>query len=284
MKKKILFLALVFSVLVLSFMLSSCSKGTKGLEFVDINDDECGVKCGEAINETEIVIPKKHDGKKVTTIIKSGFSGCENLKSITIPKTVTKMEMGAFFNCSKLENVYYKGKINQWCNIEFEHSTANPMLYAENFYLKNKEKTELEIGDTDIIRAYAFFGFDNLTSVVIEDSVLAIESSAFAGCINLSSVRLPSNLEYMDKLIFSSCTSLTSITIPSGVTIIHPNAFMGCELTSVAFENTEGWYKAVKEESTSGEAIDVTDSKANASAINIKTHVEFWKRKVDTTK
>ena len=284
MKKKILFLALVFSVLVLSFMLSSCGKGTKGLEFVDINDEECGVKCGEAVNATEIVIPKKHNGKKVTTIIKSGFSNCENLTSITIPKTVTKSEMGAFFKCNKLENVYYKGTIGQWCNIEFEHSTANPMLLAENFYIKGKEATEITVEDTEIIRAYAFFGFDNLETVVIDDSVLTVESSAFAGCPKLSSVRLPSNMEYLNQLVFSSCTSLTSITIPSGVTIIHPNAFMGCELVSVEFENTEGWYKAVKELSTDGEAIDVTDSKANASAINIKTHVEFWKRNIETAK
>lgn len=284
MKKKIIFLTLIFSALVLSFMLSSCGKGTKGLEFVDINDEECGVKCGEAINEAEIVIPKKHDGKKVTTILKNGFMNCENLTTVTIPKTVTKMEMGAFFKCNKLENVNYKGKISQWCNIEFEHSTANPMLLAESFYIKGKEITEITVEDTEIIRAYAFFGFEALKSANITDSVLTIESSAFAGCINLESVRLPSNMEYIDKLVFSSCEKLDTVVIPEGVRKIHPNAFMGCSLKSVEFTNTEGWYKVAKEESTDGEFIDVTDSRENALAINAKTHTEFWKRKFKVVK
>lgn len=284
MKKKILFLTLIFSILVLAFMLSSCNKGTDGLEFIDINDDECGVKCGEAKNEAEIVIPKKHNGKAVTTIFNSAFLGCTELKTIKIPKSITKIEKGAFYKCGNLENVYYGGKINEWCNIEFEHSTANPMLFAESFYIKSKAVTEATIGDTDIIRAYAFFGFDNLSSVYIEDSVLTIESSAFAGCINLESVRLPKSMEYLEMLVFSSCEKLKSIVIPEGTRKIHPNAFIGCSLKSVEFEITDGWYKTIKEDESNGDALVVTDSQENARAINAKTHVEFWKRKFKVAK
>lgn len=275
--KKILFL--LFAICALSLMLVSCNKGTEGLEYVEINDEEYGVKCGEAINESEIVIPSKHNGKRVTTILKSGFAKCENLTSITIPKTVTKMEMGAFLNCDKLENVYYGGKIKSWCNIEFEHSTANPMSVGKNFFIKNKAIAEISVKNTEAIKAYAFFGFENLTKVAIED-VTVIGDSAFAGCINLNEATLPSNLEYVSKLVFSGCAKLNEITIPSSVSTIHPLAFYGCSaLKNVTFENTENWFIASKETDTKGEELIVTDTAQNAKAL-IKSHSEFWIRKI----
>ena len=283
MKKKILFLALIFSVLVLSFMLSSCNNGTDGLEFIDINDDECGVKCGEAKSEEKIVIPKKHNGKAVTTIFNSAFSGCTELKAVEIPKSITKIEKGAFYKCNNLENVYYSRKITEWCNIEFEHSTANPMSVGKSFYAKNTLANEIKLSGIEKIKSYAFFGFECLYKVTIED-VTSIGDNAFAGCINLNSVQLPSNLKYIDKLTFSSCESLKEITIPAGTSIIHPHAFLGCELRSVNFENTKGWYKTTKEEDTKGEDIDVTDGEANAKAIRSKEHIEFWKRKFKVVK
>lgn len=275
--KKILFLAL--AICALAFMLVSCDKGTEGLEFIEINDGEYGVKCGEAVNEGEIVIPSKHDGKIVTTILSSGFLKCEKLTSITIPKSITKIEKGAFYGCDSLESVYYKGKIKGWCNIEFEHSTSNPMSVAKNFYSKNTLANEIKISGTDKINAYAFFGFECLNKVTIKD-VTAIGDSAFAGCSSLSSITLPSGLTSIGKLVFSGCVKLNSLTIPSSVTIIHPLAFYECTgLKSVAFEDNENWFLAKKETDTKGNKVVVTDPAQNAKAL-VKSHAEFWKHRV----
>ncbi len=273
--KKILFL--VLAICALAFMLVSCSKGTEGLEFVEINDEEYGVKCGEAINEGEIIIPKKHDGKAVTTILKSGFAKCENSTSITIPSTVTKMEMGAFLNCDKLENVYYNGTLEKWSSIKFEHSTANPMSLASHFFIKDEELTELSFDNVTEIQAYAFFGFDAVTKISI-NSDASIGENAFAGCSSLSELVLSNKVKYIGKLAFASCINLESVFIPSGVVSIHPLAFYGCkELTDVTFEVTEGWFLATNFADTHGIATDVTDTSKNALSLR-ERGTRYWKR------
>ena len=281
MKKKIFILTLVFAILTLAIFLSSCG-GTDGLEFIDINEDECGVKCGEAVNESEIVIPSKHDGKKVTTIMSSGFYKCENLVSITIPKTVTSIERGAFYDCKNLENVYYKGKVKNWCKIDFAHSSSNPMSEAENFFAKSKKITELKISDIEVIKPYTFFGFDNLTSVKFDDALKSIGENAFAGCKNLSSVTFPSSLEKLDKLCFSNCTSLTEITLPANFYQLHVLAFYESKVQTVTFENTEKWFFTSKDTATKGDKVDVTDSTKNAKELK-KSLSGYWKRVLPTT-
>lgn len=271
--KKILFLML--AICALALMLVSCNKGTEGLEFVEINEEEYGVKCGEAINESEIVIPKKYDGKPVTTILKSGFSKCENLTSITIPKSITKMEIGAFLNCDKLENVYYGGKLDEWCSIEIEHSTANPMNIGKHFFIKGNEITEISITDVAEIKAYAFFSFDMITKISINGAT-TIGENAFAGCSSVCEITL-NGVQAINKLAFSSCTKLENIVIPNSVTLIHPLAFYGCnELDAITFEEIKGWFFASKETDTSGTKIDVSDAGKNAKALT-QTGTDFWK-------
>ena len=282
MKKKIFILTLAFAILTLAVFLSSCSKGTDGLEFIEINENECGVKCGEAKNESEIVIPSKHDGKKVTTIMSSGFYKCDKLVSITIPKTVTSIERGAFYDCKNLENVYYKGKIKNWCLIDFAHSSSNPMSEAKNFFAKGKKITELKISDIEVIKPYTFFGFDNLTSVKFDDTLKSIGENAFAGCTNLSSVTLPSSLEKLDKLCFSNCTSLTEITLPANFSQLHVLAFYESKVQTITFENPEKWFFTNQETATRGDKVDVTDSAQNAKELK-KLLSGYWKKVLPTT-
>ena len=274
--KRIIILAL--TVLAFSLMLISCG-GTKGLEYEKLEDGTYGVKCGEAINEGEIVIPKRHSGKKVTAILKSGFSDCKNLTVVKIPKTITKIETGAFLNCKKLTDAYYGGSIADWCNIDFEHSTSNPMNIAKNFYIDNKAVTEITIKKIDTIKQYAFFGFANLTKVTIGNDVNVIGESAFAGCKGLKEISLPNELSTLSKFVFSGCTGFKSVTVPNSVTTVHPLAFYGClELRDITFENTENWFTTKDENATNGPKHEVTNTKNNAKVLTDVSSY-FWKRK-----
>ena len=85
----------------------------------------------------------------------------------------------------------------------------------------------------------AFYDNDNLTSVVIPDSVTTIGRYAFHDCNKLTSVVIPDNVTTIGNSAFYSCNSLTSVVIPDSVTSIGEYAFLDCSnLTSVVIPDS----------------------------------------------
>ena len=74
----------------------------------------------------------------------------------------------------------------------------------------------------------AFFNEAYLLSVVIPDSVTAIESAAFQGCESLESVVIGDGCQLIGGSAFSDCVALSNITVGSGVTRVDGGAFFGC--------------------------------------------------------
>ena len=199
------------------------------------------------------------------------FNYCSQLTSITIPSTVTSIGEYAFDSCG-LQNVYYGGTIEDWCGIEFKDGSANPMCYATKFYMKKNDDwqkiTEIEIPKcVEKINDYQFYGFNNITSILIPSTVTSIGKSAFECCSSLESITLPfvgaksdgtGSISFwyifgdvptslkkvvitggasIDESAFYKCSSLTEITIPSTVTSIGDWAFASCSnLQTVTFE------------------------------------------------
>lgn len=75
------------------------------------------------------------------------------------------------------------------------------------------------------IGTYNFAYFDNLTSVVIPDTIENIGANAFYQDNNLSEITLPESIKTIGKFAFLSCSNLKNITIPSNVTSIGKGAF-----------------------------------------------------------
>ena len=80
----------------------------------------------------------------------------------------------------------------------------------------------------------AFRNCDNLTGVIIPNSVLNISNCAFAYCDVLVNITIPNSVKSIGNQAFVYCQQLSSIVIPDSVTSIGNAAFMSCEnLTSV---------------------------------------------------
>lgn len=74
----------------------------------------------------------------------------------------------------------------------------------------------------------AFAGRNELTSVVIPDSVTTIDDYAFENCPGLKSVTLGAGLKTIGGHAFENCTALESITLPDSLTDIGKSAFTNC--------------------------------------------------------
>ena len=85
-------------------------------------------------------------------------------------------------------------------------------------------------------------GRENLSSVVIPDSVTSIGDYAFYGCTGLTSIVIGDSVTSIGWRAFWDCTSLTSIVIPDSVTSIGRFAFSGCTgLTDVYITDIDAW-------------------------------------------
>jgi hypothetical protein len=86
-------------------------------------------------------------------------------------------------------------------------------------------------GSVTSLAVLAFALTDNLTGIVIPNTVSAIGEGAFQHCTSLTSVVFENGIRItsIPEGAFYNCRHLTSITIPSTVTSIGDNAFYFCD-------------------------------------------------------
>ena len=147
----------------------------------------------------------------VTSIGRSAFSGCTQLKSVTIPGSVTSIESYTFSGCTQLKWVTISEGVTTIGNNAFSNTGLTSVTIPGSV---------TSIGD-------GAFSDTRLTSVMIPGSVTTIGDNAFSD-IGLTSVTISEGVTTIGNNAFSNNTRLTSVTIPESVTSIGDDAFYGC--------------------------------------------------------
>lgn len=129
----------------------------------------------------ELAIPEKLDGYTVTKIASEAIDTSDGVRTITIPKTVTEIEPGAFYSRSS-DSAFSKFAVDK----------ANPAFTAEDGVLFNKDKTELICCPSDT------------TNLVyhIPNSVVSIRDGAFIDNNDLYHIVIPTSVKHIGEYAF----------------------------------------------------------------------------------
>ena len=173
------------------------------------------------------------------------FNGCDSLKSISIPESVTEIDAGAFGDCSKLENIFVNEN-------NTAYKSVDGILYSKDGktlvrFPINKKIISFTVPDgVTTIDISAFNRSIWLKTVTLPETVTAINDYAFYMCRALKKVNIPDGVKSISDNAFGSCSALESITIPVSVTSIGFHAFMNSSaLTSINFEGTKAQWTAI---------------------------------------
>ena len=191
-------------------------------------------------NLATITIPKS-----VTSIGDEAFIGCRSLTSIIIPEGVTSIKSCTFYNCSSLNTITLPESVTSiGIGAFYNCSSLNTITIPESVTSIGREAfcgctgelfVNCNIPSTSYYEHGAFYK-SNFTKVTIGDKVTSIGDYAFRTCESLTSITIPesSQLTSIGSSAFSGCSSLTTITIPKGVTSIGSSAFVYCSsLTAI---------------------------------------------------
>lgn len=192
--------------------------------------------------DKELIIPEE-----VTELGWNVLTKSQEFESITIPKSLIKIPDSFIERCkTKTINVdehnpkYYTC---DGCLIDKETKTL-VWAYAGNVIPRNDciEKIGISAfyGRDDLesviipstiteIGVDAFCNCSNLEEIEIANSVIKIECGAFLRCKKLSKIILPNKLTTIERCTFAECSNLNSVYIPNSVTIIDSGAFAYCD-------------------------------------------------------
>ncbi len=222
----------------------------------------------------------------------SAFSGCTNLKNVTLNEGLVRIDSNAFVGAGLVGTLTIPGSITniggsafENCEyleeVVFENGTAETITYGDiggNYDLfagcKSLKKATMPNRAT-IIPSMAFDRCSALTEVYLGNAIQTIEGEAFRNCTALKTVAYPSTLKTIQYGAFSGCTNLKDVVLNAGLTTIGANAFANAGLVGTltipgsvtniggnAFENCEYLEEVIFENGTA-ETITYGDASGN---------------------
>ncbi|MBQ8441388.1 MAG: leucine-rich repeat protein [Clostridia bacterium] len=230
--------------------------------FTELDDGTYSIKAKDVNNmPAEVVIPATYNGKEVTVIAGSAFSGCKKLIDIILPDSIISINAKAFSGCGALTSITIPNSVTYVFDYAFDEcwSLTSIAIPSSVTYIS--------------WRAFSYCGFESILSsspaypainnclieastgtlivgcknsiIPTDGSVKGIEAYAFSGCIGLANISIPDGVTNIGNYAFIECNTLRSIIISDSVTSIGESAFKFYgELQAVYYTGTaEGWEK-----------------------------------------
>ncbi len=211
-----------------------CQKeyGSEGLSYTLSSDGTYYTVTGGNCTDVDVVIPSTYEGKPVTCIGSYAFYMYDaDLRSVTMPNSITSIESYAFYWCYELESINLSSNLTDIGNYAFHSCELISSITFPDSLTK--------------IGTSAFWGCDGLSNVVIPNGTIG--QSAFNSCKGLLYVTVGDGVTSLGELAFSNCSKLETVTIPDSVTSVGRCAFDKCKKATVyceVYNRPSGWNSA----------------------------------------
>ena len=148
----------------------------------------------------------------VRYIGQTAISSCPNLKTLSLPSTLTHIDpFGLFWHCPNLTTITVADDNPTFASIGnciIDKTTKTLIAGCESSVIPAD-------GSVTAIDRGAFQSIE-LTELVIPEGITDIQNSAFRYCRQLTSVVIPSTVKTIDREVFAGCHALTSLTVAEG--------------------------------------------------------------------
>lgn len=171
----------------------------------------------------------------MTAIADSAFQGM-NLRSITLPASVTSLGAYAFADCKSLTEINGMDSITVMGEGAFQNVSqltaidlSRVKTIGNNCFEGCSSLSNVEtLRSIENIGAYAFKDCPNLVTVMFESQLNTLSDYAFAES-SLQYVSLPDTLHTIGNGAFRDCVSLVDVTLPGSVKTLGDEAFRNCD-------------------------------------------------------
>ena len=172
------------------------------------------------------------------------FSSGRNLKSISIPASITHVSCYAFYGCSKLEAVY-------GLNVSSDNRCFVYDNCLQSLVAKKNVPVSYSIPDNVTSIGYGAFAGSSVECITMGDQVVSIDSYAFSHCRKLKSVTLSYGLTHLGRFnAFLSSANLETIycraLVPPTYTDTQMSDFPNLKIyvpeqSLSLYQNNAGW-------------------------------------------
>jgi len=174
----------------------------------------------------------------VTTISYGSFWGCESLNDINIPNSVTFIDKQAFLECNSLVSITIPASVTEMGVYVFSNCDSLEAIYVddENTAYCDFEGVLFDKAMTTLIR---YPRAKKASSYHIPHGVLYLDNGCFTDCENLTEVILPESLEQLIYNTFTGCDNIKEFTVPKSVWRIGASAFNCKGMTDITIMNPD---------------------------------------------
>ena len=185
-------------------------------------------RCNGLVNpfySGEAIIPANfYDGYPVTSIYVGAFNSCSNVTKLSVPNTVTEIEITPFAGMASLQELeipFIGRSIDAtdgdatlaylFGTGEFTGGTYTTQYYSSSGHISSYIPDALHkvIVNGGVISRGAFYDCTHITDVVLNEGVTKIKDYAF-DCSSITSIVVPSTVTRIGHYAFNHCADLVS--------------------------------------------------------------------------